>query len=600
GLRRAKAMDALVALGTSMAWLFGAIEFLSPDTLVPGRQQYYFEVSALVLGFLLVGRLLEQRMSRQASGEVQRLMELQPRTARVEEDGKEREVPVASVQAGDVVAVRPGERITVDGLVLDGQSAVDEKLITGESLPVDKGPGDPVIGGSVNRGGLLRIQCTHVGEESALAGIVQLIEHAQEQAPEVQRYADRISAWVVPCVIAVALLSFGCWWLLLGQTLSFAFSVFVAVLLIASPAAVGLATPSVLVTAVAKGTRQGMLIKGAEFLERVQQVDVVIFDKTGTVTMGEPALTDVHAFHGSEDELLAQAAAAELDSEHPLGRTLVRAARERGCALAKPAKGRVFSGAGVEAHVHGEDVLVGTAVLMKDRRIDTRPAEALVERLRAQGKTVVLVARGPKLAGVLAFADPVKPEAKEAVQRLQAQGVEVALVTGDNVRTAEAIAGELGIQRIFADITPHGKAGVVKAFQDGDHVVAMVGDGINDAPALAQADVGIAIGSGSEVALEAADLVLMRSDPRDVGEAMSLSRATFLKIRGNLRWAFAYNLVLVPIAALGLLNPLLAGLAMACSSVPVLANARKTAREWALEDAPRPDRGALAVTSVLK
>jgi P-type Cu+ transporter len=578
---RAANMDTLIAVGTTAAWLFSAVEVLAPDVLVPGQEQYYFEIGAIVLGFILLGRWLEHLMRRRASDAVRKLLELQPATARVERPllqvgGPKRmaemEVPIGEVRAGEVVVVRPGERIPVDGVVVEGRSAVDEKLLTGESLPVDKAQGDEVIGGTVNQQGLLRVRATRVGMDTALQHIVRLVEDAQTASAPIQRVVDVVSAWFVPVVVGVALLSFAAW-LLLGRPLPFAFRSLVAVLLIACPCALGLATPAALVVGVSKGAERGILIKGGEFLERARQVQVVVFDKTGTLTRGEPEVTDVVALAGREADILALAASAEQGSEHPLGRAVVRAAQARTLALESPKDFMSVPGGGVQARVGDQEVLVGNARLLRERGFDLRAAEVALAKLQEEGKTPMLIGLGHELAGIVAVADEVKAEAREAVQALQLAGLEVVMLTGDNLRTAEAVARQVGIRRVLAEVRPADKATQVRKLQEEGKVVAMVGDGVNDAPALAQADIGIALGSGSDVAVEAADLVLMRSDPRDVAVAMQLSRRTMSKIRQNLFWAFFYNVALVPVAALGLLNPVLAGAAMAFSSVTVVGNA---------------------------
>ncbi|HEV8360119.1 MAG TPA: heavy metal translocating P-type ATPase, partial [Candidatus Thermoplasmatota archaeon] len=542
-------MDTLIAVGTTAAWLFGTLEFLQPEMLVQGKQVYYFEVSALVLGFVAIGRSLEQRLRGQASQEVRKLLELQPTRARILRDGQELEVGAEQIVPDMVVVVRAGERVPVDGVVIDGASAVDEKFLTGESLPVDKRLGDKVIGGSINRGSTLHVKAIQVGGATALSRIVALIADARTSTPTFRRSADRLSAWFVPAVIVLASFAFLGWFFVAGAALPYAFSVFVAVLLIACPAALGLAAPSALAIGVSKGASEGMLIKDAEVLERIQGAKVVVFDKTGTITRGEPDLTDIIALQGTEKDLLRHAASAEENTEHPLGKTILRAAREQRIKLVAPDRLRPMTGVGIEAEVDGHEILVGNARLLRERRVDTAGAEEQLRALQDQGKTVVLVARDGELAGLLAFADPIKPEAAEAVKSLQARGIEVCIVTGDNARTAQAVARKLNVRRSFAEITPHGKAAVVKGLQEPGRVVAMVGDGVNDAPALARADVGIAIGAGTDVAIESAGVVLAASDPRGVIGVIRLSRASFRKMAQNLAWGAGYNLVAIPLAA---------------------------------------------------
>ncbi|MGQ0536302.1 MAG: heavy metal translocating P-type ATPase, partial [Methanobacteriota archaeon] len=461
---------------------------------------------------------------------------------------------------------------------------VDEKMVTGESLPVEKTPGEPVIAGSVVQSGTVLARATHVGEETALAKIVALIEQAQT-APPARRFADVVTATFVPFVLILALASFLLWHYIGDRTVAFAFGTSVAVLLVASPSALGIATPAALAVGVSKGADRGILIKGAESLEEIQKVDMVVFDKTGTLTIGAPAVTDVKAFGAVEAaEVLRLVASVEEEVDHPLARAVVAAARDRGLELAPVEDPRTFPGARAEGPIDEEDVHVGNPRRFYERRVKTEAAAETLAAFQDQGKTVVLVAKGGTLAGVVALADPIRPEAAPAIQELRAMGIDVALITGDNPRTAAAVSRGLGVKRIFAEISPHGKAAAVKGLRDGGHVVAMVGDGINDAPALRAADVGIAIHAGSEIAVDAAHLVLMKSDIRDVPEAIRLGRKTFRKVRQNLFWAFAYNVALLPLAAVGFLPPVRAGLANAAGSVTVAANSVRAAKTWDREE----------------
>jgi Cu+-exporting ATPase len=567
-------MDVLVAMGTLAAYAYSAAA-----TFVGGH--VYFDTAAVIITLILLGRYFEARARGRTSEAIRRLMGLRPKTARLVRDGAEIDVPVEQLQVEDRFLVRPGERIAVDGIVESGRSSADESMLTGESLPVDKVPGDTVIGATMNQRGTLTVRAAKVGAETALAQIIRLVEEAQGGKAPIQRLADRISAVFVPIVIGIAVLTFG-GWLLLGSgpdRLTPALLATVAVLVIACPCALGLATPTAIMVGTGRGADLGILIRGPEVLEAVKRLDVVVLDKTGTVTEGKPRLTDVVSAPGVEDgRLLRLAASAERRSEHPLGDAIVAAARERGLALEEPEGFAAVPGGGVTAHVTGEDVLVGTRTLLREHGVEVDGVLAAADRLQREGKTAMLVAIGGKPAGVLAVADTVKPTSSEAIGRLRRLGLEVVLLTGDNARTAQAIGRALGIDRVLAEVLPYQKVEEVKRLQAEGKRVAMVGDGINDAPALAQADLGIAIGTGTDVAIEASDLTLMSGDLRSVPAAIALSRGTMRVIKQNLFWAFIYNVVGIPIAALGLLNPIIAGAAMAFSSVSVVTNSLRLRR----------------------
>ncbi len=605
-LRHAQAnMNTLVVVGTSAAYLYSATATLAPRLFAGGRADVYFDTSALIITLILLGRLLEARARGRTGEAIKKLAGLRAKTARVvrgQGPGEEVDVPVEDVEIGDVVVVRPGEKIPVDGRVVSGESAVDEAMITGESIPVVKRAGDEVIGATINATGSFRFEATKVGRDTALSQIIRMVEEAQGSKAPIQRLADRISGVFVPVVMVLATLTFLVW-LLFGPEPAFTFALlnFVAVLIIACPCAMGLATPTSIMVGTGKGAESGILVKGGEALEGAHKLDTVILDKTGTLTKGRPELTDVVATNGlSEDGLLRLLASAERGSEHPLGEAIVRGARDKGLALAEADGFEAVTGGGVRAEVEGHPVLVGNRRFLAEAGV---PEDGLLprgEELAAGGKTPIFVAVDGHPAGLVAVADVVRDESKEAVERLHSLGLEVAMLTGDNRRTAGAIASELGIGRVLAEVRPEEKATEVKRLQAEGRRVGMVGDGINDAPALAQADVGIAIGTGADVAMEAADLTLISGDVRGVARAVGLSKATVRNIKQNLFWAFAYNVALIPVAAgalypffsggtvpealrpflgeYGFLNPVLAAAAMALSSVTVLTNALRLRR----------------------
>jgi Cu+-exporting ATPase len=533
----------------------------------------------MIITLIILGKYLEAKAKGQTSEAIKRLMGLRARTARVIRDGQELDVPVEEVQVGDVVIVRPGEKIPVDGVVVEGRSAVDESMITGESLPVSKDVGDEVIGATVNKTGSFKFQATKVGKDTALAQIIRLVQEAQGSKAPVQRLADRVAGVFVPAVVTVALLTFLAWFFVADAGLEKALITMVAVLVIACPCALGLATPTAVMVGTGKGAERGILIKSGESLERAGSLDTVVLDKTGTITEGQPKVTDI-VTNGDlgEDEVLRLAASAERVSEHPLGEAIVEAAEERNLHLEEPREFEAVAGQGIKATLNGRKVLVGNLRLMEGNQVALGRAEADVERLQAEGKTTVMLALDSRAKGVIAVADTAKEGSKEAVSRLKAMGLEVVMITGDNQRTAQAIAHQMGIDRVLAEVLPEDKAAQVKKQQQEGHVVAMVGDGINDAPALAQADIGIAIGTGTDVAMEVGDIVLIRGDLRSVPEAIELSRKTMGTIKGNLFWAFAYNTAGIPIAALGILVPWMAAAAMAFSSIFVVSNSLRLRR----------------------
>ncbi|GAB4430251.1 MAG: heavy metal translocating P-type ATPase [Chloroflexi bacterium OHK40] len=567
-------MDTLIALGTSAAYFYSLWLLIAG---LPGH--VYFETAAVIIALVLVGKFMEARAKSQTSAAIKALMGLQARTARVLRGGVETDIPLAQVRVGDIVLVRPGEKVPVDGVLTQGGSAVDESMLTGESMPVQKQVGDSVIGATLNRTGSFQFRATRVGKDTALAQIVRLVQEAQGSKAPVQRLVDQVSAVFVPIVIVIAVVTFLVWWLVTGdavQAMIFA----VAVLVIACPCALGLATPTAIMVGTGTGAQHGILIKNAEALERAGKIATVVFDKTGTITQGQPAVTDI-VTDGDAGELLRLAGSVERGSEHPLGEAVVRAAHERGLNLAQPEGFAAIAGHGVQATVDGRAVLIGSPRLMREQGVPLGGYEAAVERLQGEAKTAVVVAAGGQALGVFGIADPVKPTSAEALAALKHQGVQVLMLTGDNRRTAEAIGRQVGLapEQVIAEVLPEMKAAEVKRVQGEGRVVAMVGDGINDAPALAQADVGIAMGTGTDVAMETADVTLLRGDLRAVPQAIQLSRRTMRTIRWNLFWAFIYNVIGIPLAAgvfyplLGWqLSPIYAAAAMAFSSVFVVSN----------------------------
>ena len=595
-------MNTLVAMGTSAAYLYSVVATLAPQLFAAGRADVYFDTSALIITLILLGRLLEARAKGRTNEAIKKLAGLQAKTARVLRGGEELDVPLEDVRVGDLIVVRPGEKVPVDGRVVSGRSAVDESMITGESIPVTKCEGDEVIGATMNTSGSFRFAATKVGEDTALHQIMRMVEVAQGSKAPIQRLADRISAVFVPAVIGVAGATLLVW-LVFGPepALTFALLNTVAVLIIACPCAMGLATPTSIMVGTGKGAESGILIRGGDALEGAHKLDTVVLDKTGTLTRGEPQLTDVVVENGiREDELLRLVASAERTSEHPLGEAIVRGAKDRGLPLAEAGAFEAVSGSGIRARVEGREVLVGSRRFLSEASVSENGLLPEAEELAREGKTPIFVAVDGEPVGLVAVADVVRKESREAVKRLHALGLEVAMLTGDNRRTAEAIARKLGVDRVVAEVRPEDKSNEVKRLQAEGKRVGMVGDGINDAPALAQADVGIAIGTGTDVAMEAADLTLITGDVRGVARAIELSKATVRNIKQNLFWAFAYNVALIPVAAgilyplfsdgsvpdvlrpvlgeYGFLNPVLAAAAMALSSVTVISNALRLRR----------------------
>ncbi len=585
-LRNRKAnMDTLVVIGTTTAWLYSLVVTVDPAAL--GSHNVYFDTSALIITLVLTGKYLELRSRGATSEAIVKLMSLQPPRAVSLKDGIETEVGVEELAEGDIVLVKPGERIPVDGEILSGSSAIDESLVTGESVPREKTVGDAVTGGTVNIGGLLKVQATRVGRNTTLAQIVKLVEDAQSTKAPIERVADTAASYFVPAVMLVALLAFGYWFLIgahafgVGNALTFSLTVFVAVLVIACPCALGLATPTAIVVGTGRGAQMGVLIKDATALETAHELSSVIFDKTGTLTKGEPQVVRVVPAPGvAERELLSWAASAERGSEHVLSRAVLSAADAAGLAVDPPELSKAFAGEGLVATVRGETVTIGNGRLMDRVGVSLGPIGETMNAMESEGITVMVCAKGPRLLGLIGVADTVRPEAKEALSELKALGLKVIMLTGDNERTARAIAAQAGVDEFRAEVPPAGKASAVKSFQEAGEVVAMVGDGINDAPALAQADIGIALGTGTDIALESGNIVLVGEDLRGVVTAVRLSRRTFSKIRQNLFWALFYNTASVPIAAGALyplahvlLSPVIAAGAMAFSSVSVVTNA---------------------------
>jgi Cu+-exporting ATPase len=579
-------MDTLISLGTLGALTTGAMVFFLPV-------ENYVGVAGMIMSFHLTGRYIETKARGRASQAMRKLLELGAKTAIVLVDGKEREVPIQQVRVGDIMLVRPGEKIPTDGVVVAGESAVDESMATGESLPVTRRQGDEVIGSTVNQQGMLQVRATKIGKDTFLSQVVKLVEEAQGTKVPIQEFADKVTGFFVPAVLVIAALTFIAWllfpeamravgaplaqWLpwynpeLTGMTL--ALYATIAVLVIACPCALGLATPTALMVGSGMGAENGILIRNGAAIQTMSNVDVIVFDKTGTITQGKPEVTDVIAVEGDEAELLRLAASVEVGSEHPLGKAIVASARQKGISLAYPRNFQAVTGKGVSSEIDGRLTLVGSRRLLEDHGLDPHAMDEEIARLEAEGKTAMLVAFEGKVIGIVAVADILKEDSVPAIEALKALGLETAMITGDNRRTAEAIAAKVGISRVLAEVLPEGKVDEVKRLQQQGLTVAMVGDGINDAPALTQADVGVAIGTGTDIAIEAADITLVSGSLSAVVSTVKLSRATFRKIRQNLFWAFIYNSIAIPLAILGLLHPVIAEISMAMSSVTVVGNA---------------------------
>ncbi|MGX7372745.1 heavy metal translocating P-type ATPase [Aerococcus sanguinicola] len=575
-------MDSLVALGTSAAVLYS---LFSTWQISQGDGSYamrlYYESAGVILTLITLGRYFENVSKGKASEAIQKLMDLAPETARLVRDGQVVEVSVDQLQPGDILQVRPGEKIPVDGEIIKGQSAVDESMITGESMPVDKQVGDSVVGASINSNGSFQMKASKVGKDTSLAQIVRLVEEAQGSKAPIARLADKVSGVFVPVVIVLAVVSALAWWLIGGESWNFAITILVSVLIIACPCALGLATPTAIMVGTGKGAENGVLFKSGDALETAQEVTTIVFDKTGTITEGKPVLTDLETYSElSPEDVLRLSASAEQGSEHPLAQAIIEGAQEADLTLEESDDFEALSGRGIRVRLDGQALYLGNAQLMAEQGVDTEAAAEQMDRLAAEGKTPMLLARNQELLGLVAVADTVKEDSQAAIQALHEMGLKVVMLTGDNRRTAEAIGRQVGIDQVISEVLPEDKTQQVAKLQGQDHKVAMVGDGINDAPALAQADVGIAIGSGTDVAIESADIVLMRSSLLDVPTSIELSRATIKNIKENLFWAFAYNVLGIPVA-MGvlhifggpLLNPMIAGAAMSFSSISVLLNA---------------------------
>jgi Cu+-exporting ATPase len=579
-------MDVLIAMGTTVSFLTGPASMLFPIANFAG-------VSAMIMGFHLTGRYIESAAKGKASQAIKKLLELGAKTARILVGGEEKEVPVEELKIGDIMVIRPGEKVPTDGVVTEGYGAVDESMATGESMPVNRGPGDELIGATVNQEGLLKVKATKIGKDTFLAQVIKMVEECQGSKVPIQEFADRITAYFVPIILAVAGVAFLSWLIFPGAlspvtrwassfipwvnpelgTVTLAIFAGVSVLVIACPCALGLATPTALMVGSGIGAENGVLIRQGEAIQTLKEVRVIVFDKTGTITRGKPEVTDVIPVGGDENELLSLAASVESGSEHPIGRAVVERAARAGIELKKVTDFKAVRGKGIRGLLDGREALVGSRKFIEEAGIETGKADALIKKLEDDAKTVMLAGIGDRLMGIIGLADTLKEDSAEAVRELESMGIETAMITGDNRRTAEAIARQAGISRVLAEVLPEGKMREIKKLQETSGIVAMVGDGINDAPALTQANVGIAIGTGTDIAIEASDVTLVRGDLSGVVTAVKLSKATFRKIKQNLFWAFFYNIIAVPAAIMGLLHPVIAEAAMATSSINVVTNA---------------------------
>jgi Cu+-exporting ATPase len=579
-LRLSPNMDTLIFIGTAVAYFYSLIISILMFLGIEVEAHLYYESAALILVFISLGKYLEAITKGKTSEAIKKLIGLQPKEATIIKDSEEIKIPISEVKVGDIILVKPGEKIPVDGIIIDGYSGVDEKAITGESIPVEKKKGDEVIGGTINKTGVLKFKATRVGKNTMLAQIIKIVEEAIGSKAPIQLLADKVSFYFVPIVIGIAIFAFVIW-LLLGQSFAFALTVFVAVLIIACPCALGLATPTAVMMGAGLAAKNGILIKSGKALEIARDVNIVIFDKTGTLTKGEPSVTDIIQIKDdvNKNSILQISASVEKNSEHPLAQAIVNKAKEEKINFLEVKNFQAIPGKGVLAEINSKKILLGTRKLMIDNQIDPRLIEEKMLVLENQGKTAMILARGEEIIGIIAVADTLKDYSKEAIEMLHKIGKKVGIITGDNKRVADAIAKKLNIDRVLSEVLPQEKAAEIKKLQDKGNIVAMVGDGINDAPALAQADLGIALGSGTDVAMETGEIVLIKDDLRDVVAAIDLSKYTLNKIKQNLFWAFFYNVISIPIAAgilypfTGwLLNPAIAALAMAFSSVSVVLN----------------------------
>jgi Cu+-exporting ATPase len=562
-------MDVLVAAGVIAGWTYGAVNAILPQVAIGGEG--YLEVSIGILAFVLLGKYVEESIRRKSAANIRKLLELQPTIARVLKDGKETEIPIDELQINDIIIIKPGEKIPTDGTVIEGYSSVDQKIITGESIPAEKNVGSEVIGATINKTGLLKIKATRVGEDTALSQIVHLVEEAQASSAPVQKFADRVVGKFVPIVFSVAAASFAYWYLTSG--FSAAFFALLAVILIACPCALGIATPTAILAGVGKGAEYGILLRSGEYIEKTRKLDTIIFDKTGTLTKGEPSVTDIIPYNNQEEkDILKYAATAEKGSEHPLAEAIVKAAQQANINTPNAASFEAIPGQGVRCTSENKRILLGNRKLMQQEHVPIEQLENDLQKFEEQGKTAMILAVNGKPAGIVAVMDTPKENAGEAIRKLKRMKLEVAMLTGDNERTAKAIAKQLDIDTVIANVLPWEKVNAIKSMQADGKTVAMVGDGINDAPALAQADIGIAIGSGTDIAKETGGIVLIKDDLRDVALGIELSKRTMRKINSNLFWAFIYNTVMIPVAATGLLNPMFAAGAMAISSLTVVSN----------------------------